>query len=250
MTRSFDVFFDLRLNKRLCKQSWGWWFETLSRPLWRHCNALRHSWNTLTGLCHYNGGLCWSRLWLVAHSTKTTWPKLMLTCHYQQPMEKYSIESLSKSICLSGRGKTAVTDQRRIAFDILTSLTQRSAHFITTVADALAPNMHQVINNHRANSHVNWVPNESHYATYILHYRHYTNNVGEMWNRSATHWFLCYCRFLHDDVMKWKHFPCYWPFVPFTGEFSAQKPVTRSFDVFFDLRLNKRLGKQSWGWWF
>ena len=40
VTRSFDVFFDLRLNKRLSKQSWGWWFETLSRPLWLHCNAL------------------------------------------------------------------------------------------------------------------------------------------------------------------------------------------------------------------
>ena len=38
VTRSFDVFFDLRLNKRLSKQSWGWWFETLSRPLWRQCN--------------------------------------------------------------------------------------------------------------------------------------------------------------------------------------------------------------------
>ena len=38
VTRSFDVFFDLRLNKRLGKQSWGWRFETLSRPLWRHCN--------------------------------------------------------------------------------------------------------------------------------------------------------------------------------------------------------------------
>ena len=36
VTRSFDVFY-LRLNKRLSKQSWGWWFETLSRPLWRHC---------------------------------------------------------------------------------------------------------------------------------------------------------------------------------------------------------------------
>ena len=30
--------FDLRLNKRLSKQSWGWWFETISCPLWRHCN--------------------------------------------------------------------------------------------------------------------------------------------------------------------------------------------------------------------
>ena len=29
-----------------------------------------------------------------------------------------------------------------------------------------------------------------------------------------------------------------------TGEFPSQKPVTRSVDVFFDLRLNKRLSKQ------
>ena len=35
-----------------------------------------------------------------------------------------------------------------------------------------------------------------------------------------------------------------------TSEFPAQKAVTRSFDAFFDLRLNKRLGKQMWGWWF
>ena len=39
VTRSFDVFFDLRLYKRLSKQSWGWWFETLSHPLWRHRNV-------------------------------------------------------------------------------------------------------------------------------------------------------------------------------------------------------------------
>ena len=34
------------------------------------------------------------------------------------------------------------------------------------------------------------------------------------------------------------------------GEFPIQRPVTRSFDVFFDLRLNKRFSKQPWGWWF
>ena len=38
VTRSFDVFFDLHLIKLLSKHSRGWWFETLSRPLWRHCN--------------------------------------------------------------------------------------------------------------------------------------------------------------------------------------------------------------------
>ena len=43
VARSFDVFFDLCLNKRLSKQSQGWWFETLSRALWRHCNDISNS---------------------------------------------------------------------------------------------------------------------------------------------------------------------------------------------------------------
>ena len=40
VTRSFDVFFDLRLNEWLGKRSRDWWFETPSRPLWRHSNVL------------------------------------------------------------------------------------------------------------------------------------------------------------------------------------------------------------------
>ena len=39
VTQSFDDFFDLCLNKRLSKQSWGWWSETPSYSLWRHCNV-------------------------------------------------------------------------------------------------------------------------------------------------------------------------------------------------------------------
>ena len=42
VTRSFDVFFDLRPNKRLSKQLWGWWFETHSPPLWRHSNEMAY----------------------------------------------------------------------------------------------------------------------------------------------------------------------------------------------------------------
>ena len=42
VTRSSGVFFDLRLNNRLNKQSWGWWFEMLSLPLWRHCNDIHY----------------------------------------------------------------------------------------------------------------------------------------------------------------------------------------------------------------
>ena len=52
---------------------------------------------------------------------------------------------------------------------------------------------------------------------------------------------------MQDDVIKWKHFPRCWPF---TGEFPAQRPVTLSLDVFFYRRLDKRLSKQSWSWWF
>ena len=37
MTRSFGVFFDIRLNKRLSKKYRHRWFETPSRSLWCHC---------------------------------------------------------------------------------------------------------------------------------------------------------------------------------------------------------------------
>ena len=118
---------------------------------------------------------------------------------------------------------------------------------------------------------------------------------------------LIHTHIYHDDVIKWKHFPRYWPFVrgihrcpvnfqhkgqwrgalmfslrpslcefymstmpwwrhqvetffallaicagnsPVPGEFPTQRPVTRGFDVYFDLRLNKQLSKHLWGWWF
>ena len=37
---------------------------------------------------------------------------------------------------------------------------------------------------------------------------------------------------------------------PVPGEFPTQRPVTWSFDVYFDLRPNKQLSKQWRGWWF
>ena len=37
---------------------------------------------------------------------------------------------------------------------------------------------------------------------------------------------------------------------PVTGEFPSQRPVTRSFDIFFELHLNIRLSKQSRRQWF
>ena len=53
--------------------------------------------------------------------------------------------------------------------------------------------------------------------------------------------FLCICPSIHDDVMKWKHFLHYWPFV---------RGIHRSPVNSLICALNKRLSKQSWGWWF
>ena len=53
---------------------------------------------------------------------------------------------------------------------------------------------------------------------------------------------------LHDTI-KWKHFPRYWPFV--RGCNSPHKGQSRgALIVFFDLRLNIRLGRQTLNWWF
>ena len=51
--------------------------------------------------------------------------------------------------------------------------------------------------------------------------------------------------FYHDDVIKLKHFPRYWPFERgiHRSRWISQGPVTQSFDVFFDLCPNKRLSK-------
>ena len=46
---------------------------------------------------------------------------------------------------------------------------------------------------------------------------------------------------VHDDVIKWKYFPRYWPFVP--RWIPSQKPVMQIFDVFFDLCRNNMLSK-------
>ena len=53
----------------------------------------------------------------------------------------------------------------------------------------------------------------------------------------------------HDDVMKWKHFPRYWSFVRGIHQWI---PCTKASDaeLWCFLRLNKRLSKESWGWWF
>ena len=66
---------------------------------------------------------------------------------------------------------------------------------------------------------------------------------GSAWNQS------------HDDVIKWKHFPRYWPFVRGIQRFpviSLHKTSDAELLCFLwsAWPLNKRLSKQSRGWWF
>ena len=73
-----------------------------------------------------------------------------------------------------------------------------------------------------------------------------TNNAGDHRSLSALHEDI----FWHDDVIKWKH---YWPFVWGIHQSpvnSLRKGQWRGALMFsYICALNKRLIKQSWGWW-
>ena len=59
---------------------------------------------------------------------------------------------------------------------------------------------------------------------------------------------------VHYNVIKWKHFPRYWPFVRGIRRSPVKSPHKGQWRgaLIFSLicALNKRLSKQSWGCWF
>ena len=134
------------------------------------------------------------------------------------------------------------------------------------------------INEHKTHTHYKWLPNTSSTAQLLsicfvkdecrYYYCAYTGSaysiLDHVWSqhefgdsKCSLHqqrleektWQKTYnlYMFFQDDVIKWKHFPRYWPFCEgnpsATGGFPSQKPVTRGFDAFCDLHLNKRLSK-------
>ena len=70
------------------------------------------------------------------------------------------------------------------------------------------------------------------------------NSLPKCWRRLILHAHMLGLRVykLCEDIIKWKQFPCYWPFV--RGIKRLQRPGTRRIDIFFDLHLNKWLSKQ------
>ena len=160
VTRSFNDFFDLRLNKRLSKQSWGWWFETPSRPLCRHRNVQAAYYTSTQGMTISYSTPTTGFSWGIGHNLSSIWSDTKeikgLQMILAQSMPMY---------CWYGNVKR-----------------------------------------------VSW-------------WRHQMKTFSALLALCAGN-------------------------SPVPGAFSAQRPVTRSFDVLFDMRLDKQLSKQSRGWWF
>ena len=135
--KSFAVLFDLRPNKRLSKQSWGWWFETPSRPLWRHCKVYH---------MHIRDKI---QFW---------WP-----------------------LC-------------KTQWQLLSTLT--SLHFVPQIClqiDTIHSRLHAAIFIRRADQR-SPIARPNVYCFIV--------------------WPTFYAVHYHDDVIKWKQIPRYWPFVP------------------------------------
>ena len=87
VTRSFDVCFDLCPNKRLSKQEWDWWFETQSRPLWRHRNVYAK-----TLMLYYVTDFHWR---IHAMSPKFLWKTILSESAIPMDKREKIIDSLS-----------------------------------------------------------------------------------------------------------------------------------------------------------
>ena len=105
VTRSLGVFFDLRLNKRLSKQPWGWWFETPLCSLWRQCNeywsfVMWSYWSLVVSLTQKaNNVELWCFLWRCAGKAVEQTVKLpaiwdAMTLLWHHCVMKFSREAL------------------------------------------------------------------------------------------------------------------------------------------------------------
>ena len=89
--------------------------------------------------------------------------------------------------------------------------------------------------------------------SWIISVNSYTVQWRISWERFKVHMNGHVFTREHDDVIKWKHFPRYWPFVRGIHR-SRWIPHTKASDA--ELRCflwsapDKRLSKRPWGWWF
>ena len=114
---TFSYFFDLRLNKRLSKQWWGWWFETLWSPLWRHSMPHNQCQSTqLWGLQHL-----WlaNEISLLAHHRVPNWP---------EPGQRGAV-----GVCMSQPSRTYRLTNMQLNWPSVTSLWWKHSCLVSSV---------------------------------------------------------------------------------------------------------------------
>ena len=212
--RSFDVYFDLHLNKRLSKQSWGWWFATSSRPVWHHSNELL---KTITvphrkviqgksniissGLCEpYN------------HSTKSWYPgqAFLWQCntYFSARRAKYNVIRYTVSLSYH------VDDTISIKLSLKLTHYRYFYLYIYIFNDDMGCISCDIL--------IYIVPNT---VTWPFTSWFKLINIAEFICEITLYWYCNMCSFnrgggkmsyifwFHNDIIKWKHFPHHWPFV-------------------------------------
>ena len=115
--------------------------------------------------------------------------------------------------------------------------------------EQLSSSHHQAWYDALTMSRGHWSPKDSQYRRPRARPRWWT--LRSLWVFCLNSY--CWSYVIHDDIIKWKHFLRYWPLC---GVFTGHRwiSLTKASDAevwhFLDLGLNKRLSKQSWGWWF
>ena len=216
VTGSYDVLFDLRLNKRLSKQCRDWLIETPSRPLWRHCNAKENALFSLN--CKRNStNVVQKLICLISNecSSKESQFNMLIMMH-----DTYKID-VGHPIRVTQIRQNDVY-MKLISGEMDADLLKINRSYVRN----------QSLNLRVGNAHARSLFTES--VPYVVH------NIKQSIFALCRHWMETFPALLaicagNSSV---------------TGKFPAQRPVTRSFDGFVYLRLNKRLSKQSRSGWF
>ena len=176
---TFDVFSDLRLNKQLSKQPWGWWFETPMWSLWRQCNDITSN----------PGDICFCSF---------KWHGMPYSTHICVVSRKWKYHStvlLKKNwsyMDIISVVATAYASLRYYYFLLVLWNLWCHIHIarVTDINDILLGCDPLKLYDVRTN--LSKMP---------------TQQKSSSWNpfRGGTWW--------HDDVIKWKRFTRYWPFV-------------------------------------
>ena len=211
VTQSFDVFFDLRLNKRLSKQPPRLWFEMSLCSLWRQCNVVAD--NDPYGLLN---------------TAAFFFTDVEFTC--SRPDDGVIIWNIYPMSKRSQDPYAWPETNVAIGGNILNNIPYKYGLNVKGNEETLK--IHSVTSEDAAVVECVGINGFKKRAQLVI-----LGEYTDSWWRHQMETFSALLAICAGNS-------------PVSGEFPTQRPVTRSFDVYFDLRLDKRLSKQSLGWWF